>query len=507
MADQWAQFQPADQWASFQPATSLPLVAPKSSANEAPFTWEGLGKSVATGVGQGTAGVLGLPGDIGRAELAGVKWLGNKAGLPEVGNVTDFISNYSPVPSSGTLNAVISAPTGGYHQPQNIYEDYGQTAGQFAPAFFGGEGSVATRLGRVLAPSLASETAGQIAKGTPYENAARLGGALLGSFASPASFTVASPKVPSLAELTKLKDAAYDTVDNSGMMIAQPSLKVMADTTKQQLVNLGIDPGLQPNAFRAFERLQDAAKNNHTLKGMDILSRIARNGQQIAGRSGNDSDMMMSGVIRRNINDYINNLGPQDVIGGNVDQQAINALNTARNLNRRVAASEDLEDLVGKAQTKSAFSQATSSGQAIRGKFGNLYMNDNAMAGFTPDERAAIYKVAKGTPVERIARVVGKLSPDHAVPLIAGLMEAGPAVLEGNYGKAAGVGAILGAGTAGKVISNAITAKNARLAAELIRAGGTNTAQSLPATTTSMVTPALAAYLSQIHGQQQAGSQ
>lgn len=65
------------------------------------------------------------------------------------------------------------------YEPQTLPGQYASAIGEFAPAALI-PGSAAYRAGQVLAPALASETAGQLTKGSDYEGWARFGGALAG---------------------------------------------------------------------------------------------------------------------------------------------------------------------------------------------------------------------------------------------------------------------------------------------------------------------------------------
>jgi len=86
-------------------------------------------------------------------------------------------------------------------------------------------------------------------------------------------------------------------------------------------------------------------------------------------------------------------------------------------------------------------------------------------SGFSPVERSAIRAVAQGTPTERVARLIGKAAPTGIVS----------AALSGGAGLTLGGGpgaaAMLGAGTAGRLLSNRITSQAAKRADTMMRAG------------------------------------
>lgn len=111
-------------------------------------------------------------------------------------NLAPFVGNSGPLQTNENdpqfnqthLPAEEVAPLPGSNfQPQTTLGKYAKTAGEFAPAAFGGEASLPARiLGRVLSPAIASEGAGQLTAGTAAEGPARIAGALVGGSPSAA---------------------------------------------------------------------------------------------------------------------------------------------------------------------------------------------------------------------------------------------------------------------------------------------------------------------------------
>lgn len=90
-----------------------------------------------------------------------------------------------PMLSGSASDSPVLDKIGGGYVPKTTAGQYAHTIGEFAPALIGGEAGTIPKLaksfaGRVVAPALASETAGQVTSGTPYEGAARLAGGLVG---------------------------------------------------------------------------------------------------------------------------------------------------------------------------------------------------------------------------------------------------------------------------------------------------------------------------------------
>lgn len=140
-----------------------------------------MARSIPGGLAQGIAGMAGLPGDM-RALLdeGANKVMGYVApGSQPISTARTPLS----APTSGQLNNLISALTGGYYVPKTSLGNYTQTAASFAPALFGGEASLGKKLvGRVLAPAAGATAAGSLVPDNDpsLKTAAQVGGAVLG---------------------------------------------------------------------------------------------------------------------------------------------------------------------------------------------------------------------------------------------------------------------------------------------------------------------------------------
>lgn len=136
-------------------------------------------KSGASGVARGVASTVGAPGDISELGARGIDYLtrlvGEKLGI-DVRKREPHKADYG---SEDVLNAIKSV-VGELHTPQTKAGEYAQTIGEFVPGALMGPGGMAARAAQVVVPAVASETAGQLTKGTKAEPYARFGGAVLG---------------------------------------------------------------------------------------------------------------------------------------------------------------------------------------------------------------------------------------------------------------------------------------------------------------------------------------
>lgn len=147
--------------------------APERSIGEAVT---GLAKAAGSGLVRGAVGLGTLPGNLEALGRAGINYGAGLLGA-------------KPPVSPETLNPVtyqnfmdrLEAKVGPLYKPQTTAEKYVSTIGEFAPAAIGGGGGLASKAAAVVAPAVASETAGQMAEGTSYEPLARVAGALAGT--------------------------------------------------------------------------------------------------------------------------------------------------------------------------------------------------------------------------------------------------------------------------------------------------------------------------------------
>ena len=143
-------------------------------------------QSGATGVLKGVTGLAGASGDVRELLASGASKLAGMAGYDVSPEAVSTVLKHAPVsgtllggPTSKVTNKVMQDATGEFYKPQTTAGEYAQTVGEFLPNVAAGPGGVARRIGMgVIAPAIASETAGQFTKGTAAEPYARAAGAV-----------------------------------------------------------------------------------------------------------------------------------------------------------------------------------------------------------------------------------------------------------------------------------------------------------------------------------------
>lgn len=273
----------------------------------------------------------------------------------------------------------------------------------------------------------------------------------------PAGLEGVRTPAPSIDELSEAASAAYKRAEDAGVNVSEFSFKKFKG---RLLKNLGerVDPTLHPDTTATLKRIFDT-KGDLTLEQLENLRRIAND----AKASTKPADQRLASKIVDEIDDYVGSLGEGDVISGKVKDIA--ALKEARDFYSRKMKAQEINGLIERAKLSAPNFSASGLENAIRTEFRNLAKNDKRMKRFTPAERAAIIKVAKGGPVENVLRMIGKLAPRGIVSTALsgglGMMTAGPA----------GSALMMGAGELGRFGATRMTMKNALAAEELMRRG------------------------------------
>lgn len=301
-----------------------------------------------------------------------------------------------------------------------------------------------------------------MALGAAGGKAGEYAGGLIGS-----GLKTALSKVPKLASTDALKSAAsnaYQQADNSGMIISGNAMRDLTQNIQDDLTSKGVDATLHPRAIAAFNRIAGAATDpatngNVTLQGLDTLRKVA--GQAATGMD--KADGYMGHSIQDSIDDFVQNLGPQHVVG-NVDQGALDALSNARQLWKTASKSDILDTALNKADNSASNLTQGGSENAQRTAFRQIANNKKIFGKFNSDEQDAILQVVRGGPVSNALRQLGKLAPR-------GVVSAG---MDAALGAGTGLGfaPVMLAGEAGRMGSAMATNRAAQTASALVRNGG-----------------------------------
>jgi hypothetical protein len=322
------------------------------------------------------------------------------------------------------------------------------TAIQSLPAVLlrGKVGNGNRRPGRAGSPVESAETAPRAAAPAKAERPAGLG--------------KVSGDAPTLEKLQADKNAAYKKAEETGIVVSRSALNRLKTELVNDMKEQGLNKTLHPDTAAAFKEILDA-KGQLKLSEIETLRRIA-NDAKGAIKPG---DARLGARIIDKIDDFEANLSDIDVISG--DAASATAFKEARALNTRLSKARDINALFERAELK-AGANYTQSGMenALRQEFKALALNKNKIRRFTPEEQAAIKRVASGSPMENALRWAGKFGINDRFGQIFGL---------GATASMGGAGILIPmAGTASKAISTRMTMRNASRAEEMMRRGPGN---------------------------------
>lgn len=378
-------------------------------------------KATGAGLVKGAVGLAGLPGDISELGARGIDYasrgVSNLLGLePPAQRPAQ-----EPFGGSAQLTRGLESVTGPLYQPKTTAGNYAQTAGEFVPSLIGGPEGILTKLAtRVAAPAIASESAGQLTKGTALEPFARFGGAVLGGVGGARSLAPKGLAAPTAEELGNAATAAYQHPAVAALELHPSSTTYAADKIASQLQQKGFRELNAPQTFGILQELKTPL--GPTAKVADVQSvRTALN--KVGGNFANPVEQAAANKAVRGIDDYLSNLKKFDVAAGDGPAAAA-ILNEAKGnyaAKSRVARTDKAEyraDLnAASAHSGGNINNATR--QALK----SMLLNDKAMRGFNAEERALMERVVKGTATGNAARRVGKLLSTqgmHGAGVIAG---------------------------------------------------------------------------------------
>jgi hypothetical protein len=235
--------------------------------------------------------------------------------------------------------------------------------------------------------------------------AGSVAGDIIGAGVSSMSkFIKGKPNIPELGELKQQARDAYKMADDAGIIIKPQGVQNLASDIQTELADFGYHPALQPRVAVVLDELNKAAQGNITLKGIDVIRRIADN----ARKSLDPSEKALGNKIIAKIDDFVGGISKNDVLAGD-PKTGVNALQDARSLWGRVSKAERLQGALENAKNRAG---TTGSGgnvdNAMRQEVKKLYDKGR---GFSGDEREAMKEIMLGKPGQNILRLLGKLSP------------------------------------------------------------------------------------------------
>lgn len=278
----------------------------------------------------------------------------------------------------------------------------GALAGGASGAAYGfgtAEGGAANRLQGAAVTGALGATAGAAVPAVANK--------LSGLVSSIAQRRAAAAAVPTNQALRAAGTAAYDAVENAGLIVKPTAMRALTADVYKDLSNLAWHPKMQPNITAIVGELNRVSKGNITAKGIDTMRKLAGN----AAKSQDPTERMMASRVIEKIDDMMDNLTPNDVLQGDA-AGAAQSLKEARTLWSRMRKSEMIDEAVKVAEDQA---MSTNSGgnvqNVLRQKLRLILDNPKKVRGFSKAEQDALRKIVHGTPTQNTLRQLGRLAP------------------------------------------------------------------------------------------------
>lgn len=280
------------------------------------------------------------------------------------------------------------------------------------------------------------------------------------------------PPVPSADDIFSAADDGYNAMRESGVDYASDAVRNVAQAMKARLEEQGFDAEIAGKTHKILDKLANPPEGSvANIKGLHSARKTFG---KIAGNFNEPEDQGAAVQAIRGLDDFISNADEAAVVAG-TPAEAGTALKTA-NANFAAGSRSDLLTGIERAADlrAAAANSGKNTGNAIRGRVASALLKPKEIAGYSPEEIAALEQIVQGTRTQNITRDLGNLlggGGGLGQAVVGGIGAAGGFAAGGTGGAAAAgamVPALVGAGS--KAVSNALTRKALKAADEMVRA-------------------------------------
>jgi hypothetical protein len=238
------------------------------------------------------------------------------------------------------------------------------------------------------------------------EFAGSLGGAAVGATRIPQG-PPRQPKAPTVDELRTQKNAAYDTVEAAGVRYRPEAVSGLNQSARARMEAGGFDPDLHRPLVSALKKLDSVDGQPLTLPKLDQVRQFVRD--EVFTPTASKGQRRLGHMLIDEIDGFIAKAGPADVLSNGDPSEAATTLLRARNLNTRIAKVETIEGAAERAKRRA-------SGSGSGGNIDNTTRQEMRKVlergrAWSPDERAALDKIANGGRGQNALRAAGKMAP------------------------------------------------------------------------------------------------
>lgn len=453
-----AQKQPRDllatQSAQQQAPSPPPTQQPQQQSTLIDETMRGPVGQVGLGALEGLSSLPGVPMEL---IAAGGNYLRRQIGLPETPLENTVAKDWGVKGWNDFAKRDLGVPEG--PAPRTEAERIARKAGAFAGGSlpFGPAG---------MLPAATATAGSEVGRATDKAGLTGGYGEIVGGIAGGAApglvrggVTAGIKPAPTNQELRAASQRAYKTADDAGIIVGPQGTKNLASSVADDLADEAYHPQLHPGIGVVLQELDTLSKGNVTLKGIDVLRKLANN----AAQSVNASERRLAGKVVEHIDDFVDNLSPASVVAGDAQASAA-ALREARDYWKRLRKSEMIDEALGKAERRAASTGSGGNGDnTVRQNIRAILDNPKKARSFTASEKALMERVVRGSPTQNLLRLVGKLSP-QGNGLMAALGIGATAAMPGGWAPSV-------AGLVAKPIAEAMTNRNAQMLSQAVRSG------------------------------------
>ena len=370
-----------------------------SAAKDAYNNPADVAKSAASGLAQGAATAMGLPGDV--ASLAHA--VAPQALIDKIKGIPGAQSLYNHLPTSQGIrddaeqnDRSLVSPN---YDPQSATGRYTQAITRNAgPGLASGMGVVPT-----LVPSVAGQGAYDATGSHLAEGLANVGGGLGTELAMAARARKALMPLISGQQVKADAKAVYNGPELASATVSPDSLKDMAVNVDQTLARRQFDPDAMGEVRKIIDNRWHNADQPQTIA--DLQNSRARLSELAQGAPSTQTSAAK--VVKGHLDDYLNNITPQHIVSGDpVGAAAL--LKTANAGYHAQSSAKTVENLIGNATVDdNAANSAMNLGNRIRQSFKPLLKNDAAKLrgmGYGDDVVNAVTQVNKGDTSTNILR-------------------------------------------------------------------------------------------------------
>lgn len=278
--------------------------------------------------------------------------------------------------------------------------------------------------------------------------------------------TAGKPTKVTKADLANQSDMAYRNAEEAGVNISPEAMTELKDKVEALLAQKDYDPAFHPLVKRAAAMFEAKADEPMSFKKLEAFRRAVRDlpYSEAGGASGTKTERAMVGQASDAINDFMQNLSPEQTTSGN-PTEAFAYLSKARD-----AARKNFEaDLVEQATTRAGRRTTGTAASNLRNEFSKIANKPNRMNRLTPETQQQIEDMAAGKGFRGL-QTVGKFAPQINLPSLGGLVTSGAGAAYMGRPELAVLGGVTGgAALAAKTAANRMATSRANAMADMVR--------------------------------------